>query len=163
MITSLWIGVLAVIFHVLAYLLILRVPLKTGYLNRQIIQGAMIYLIAITVCLAMVYGFSFWQFSAVYYFGCVVYFFITSVIYTSVSVKTLYLLINQSNQSLPSDDIYRRCILSSFEERAELFVKDGLSENVGNLYVITQVGRTNVQWLRWIRKLFGVETTGFYS
>jgi len=160
---SLWIGVYAIIFHILAYLLIIRIPIKIGNLTRQIIQGALIYLFVIPVCFVLVDDFLFWQFSAVYYFGCVAYFFITSTVYTSLSVKTLNLLIEQPNRTLSSREIFRYCILSPFEERAEIFVKDGLAEKSQNLFQITPAGRTSVKRLRWIRNLLGVDTVGFYS
>ncbi len=163
MTASLWIGIFAVIFHVLVYLLVIRIPLKIGNLQRQLVQGAVIYFVAVGICSLMVNDFSFWHFSAVYYFGCVAYFFTTSVVFTSLSVKTLNMLINRPDQSLPSDEIYQECILSPFEERAEMFINNGAAEKVDNLYNITPAGRRYVERLRSIRKLLGVETTGFYS
>lgn len=160
---SIVLGIASVVTHSIIYLAVIRIPLKIGFLTRQLLLGCGVYLVSLQLCSIAVEGLSFWRFSASYYFGSVAYFFLTSGLYTSISARILWMLSESDEMILSASTIINACVVAPFVERADQMTQNGLAAQKNGLYFITPAGKQLVNRILWLRKLFGVNTTGFYS
>jgi len=59
--------------------------------------------------------------------------------------------------------VYQECIVKQFSNRIDFMAKSGMVNHSEAGYTISEVGKATVQRIQTIKKIFKLETTGYYS
>ncbi|HEX2996547.1 MAG TPA: hypothetical protein VHP14_17105 [Anaerolineales bacterium] len=157
------IGFLGFVIFLIAFLVILRQPVKTGWFLLEVWTGFIVHIVCSIFGFLLVEGFSYWYQTSLYAFLWFCFFFVSSIYSASVSVGIISYLYKQPNRTASLLDVYQNCIVRVFEERAEFLIATHQVQKADQGYMITPAGRKTVDQLRKINKLLGMESRGFYS
>jgi hypothetical protein len=160
---SFLVGFVAFILFVALIILLLRLRLSLGWLYTEILAGITVHIISSIAGFILVQEFSYWYYASLFAFLWFCFFFVTSIYSVSVSVGVIKYLYKEPNYLSSQEDVYQKCIVSSFSERAEFLVKNKLVQKRGMGYLITASGRKTVHYLQLAQKILGMESYGFYT
>lgn len=107
-------------------------------------------------------GAYYWQSAAIFAFGVMMYVFIFSAAYKSISLRAVVLLAESKDVSVTTTEIMDKLVVKSFHDRIDVLLNSGLvaRDNVG--YSITGRGWLVVNRIVGLRNFFGARSNGLY-
>ena len=130
---------------------------------RHAIVSLTVHAASIGSAIACGAQFTYWHGAAFYWFCVIVFLFVYSAVYKSVSLRVLLRLSQPNGNSVTFDEISRQLIRPRFEERATILVEAGHVEFRQGHFEVTEKGRGMAARFRRVRRLLGIENAGLYS
>jgi hypothetical protein len=160
---SFLVGMVGFVIFALLFIALHHLRLETGWFTLMILTGLGVHLITTTVGYLWIQSFSYWYSASVFAFLWFCFFFGCSIYSVSVSLGIISYLYQQPGKTAPLSKLYEQCILASFRERAEFLIATGQAQKVERSYIATPAGRQTVRRVRWVQKVLGLKSYGFYS
>ncbi len=160
---SFLVGMAGFLFFALLFIALQQLRLPIGWFALIIITGLGVHLLSTVAGTIWLKSFSYWYSASVYAFLWFCFFFICSIYSVSVSLGIIHYLYGQPGKTAPLSKIYKQCILASFRERAEFLIATGQAQKVERGYIATPAGIQTVRRVRWVQKVLGLKSYGFYS
>lgn len=157
------IGAMGFVVYALLFMFLLRSRLRLGWFLLELVLGVLVHTLTSALGVFWITGFSYWYNLSLYAFFWFCFFFVSSIYSVSVTLGIIRYLYDKPNHSASLEEIYKYCIEAPFKERAEFLVNTGQAQKMGPCYVSTTAGKQTVQRMRWINKMLGMESSGFYS
>jgi hypothetical protein len=158
------IGLASFIVYVFLFLAALRFKgLRLGWLTLEIVTGLGVHAVATLLGFQVVQNFNYWYSAALFGFLWFCFFFVTGIFFVSISVGMIYHLYQKPDHSATTAELYQVCITRPFVERAQFLVDSGQAETVGSGFQITPAGKRNSVRIQRVRKILGLDVSGFYS
>ena len=107
-------------------------------------------------------GAYYWQSAAIFAFGVMIYVFIFSAAYKSISLRAVILLAESKDASVTVTEIMEKLVVRSFHERIDVLRNAGLVTKGQMGFSITDRGRRTANRIVALRKLFGARSNGLY-
>jgi hypothetical protein len=156
-------GLLAFTGYIAAYLVILRLRLKIGWLYLQIVVGGVIHIASTLLYAFLLEGFLYWYALGIFAVGWLCFFVLSIAVYVSISANILRKIYKSPKHAMTIKRIYEICGKQPFKERAEFLVGTGQVEQGKAGYQITSTGERNVKIVRMMRRILGLDGSGIYS
>jgi hypothetical protein len=156
-------GLVAFVFYVTVFLVIMRFRPGTGWFSLQVAAASIIHILSSMLFSYFLKGFLYWYALGVFSVGWFCFFTFSTAIYVSISARILRTIYKYPGQSLPLEDVFRVCVSEPFRERAEFLVGSGLAQKGEIGYKITDAGVKNALLVLSLRRLFGMEEAGLYA
>jgi len=156
-------GLIAFIFYVLIFLVLMRFQLKVDWFVLQLVIGSLIHIISSAFFYFAIKGFLYWYALGIFSFSWLVFFTLCTAIYVSISANILRTINIQPQHALSIDEIFNYCIRNPFEIRAEFLVFSKLAQKGKVGYRITTSGNKNARVIQAMRRLLGMEGSGLYT
>lgn len=157
-------GLLAFIFYVIAFLILMRFRGGLSWLHLEFLVGLGTHVLSSIVFFYMIPGFLYWYALGVFSVAWVAFFVFSTAIYVSISALILRTIDEQPNRSKSIDDIYNECIKKPFQFRASFFIQTGLIELCDDKYQVTDKGRKAAEKILSLREFLGMqEGCGLYD
>jgi hypothetical protein len=160
---SYFVGMAGFLFFTLLFIALQQYHMPIGWFALIIITGLGVHLLSTAAGFLWMRSFSYWYSTSVYAFLWFCFFFGCSIYSVSVSLGIIQTLYGQQGKTAPLSRIYEQCILASFHERAEFLIATGQAQKVEQGYIATPAGLQTVQHVRWVQKVLGLKSYGFYS
>jgi hypothetical protein len=160
---SFLIGAAGFVVYTLLFIVLLRLRFRLGWFLLELVLGLMVHVLTSILGAIWIPGFSYWYNLSLYAFLWFCFFFVTSIYSVSVTVGIIHYLYNRPDHSASLGEIYEYCILIPFKERAGFIVSIGQAQKTDQGYVSTPAGKLTVRRIRWINKILGMESKGFYT
>jgi hypothetical protein len=157
------VGMAGFVFFALLFIVLLHLRLPIGWFTLMIITGLGVHLISTAAGTIWVRSFSYWYSTSIYAFLWFCFFFGCSIYSVSVSLGIISFLYKQPGKTAPLSELYEQCIQASFRERAEFLIATGQAQKVKRGYIATPAGIQTVRRVRWVQKVLGLKSYGFYS
>lgn len=157
------VGMAGFVLFALLFIAVQRLRLPIGWFTLMIITGLGVHLFSTAAGYIWIQAFSYWYSASVFAFLWFCFFFGCSIYSVSVSLGIIHYLYEQPGKTAPLSKIYEQVILASFRDRAEFLLNTGQAQKVEQDYIATPAGLQTVRRVRWIQKVFGLKSYGFYS
>lgn len=108
-------------------------------------------------------GRPFWIAVSVLYGGAVVFLFLFSAVYKSISLEVLCALNDARQHGLAIAVIAQKFVLPRFVERVELLIDHGLVLSTKDGYSLTERGQRAARQLRAVQRFAGIKQSGLYG
>lgn len=159
---SFLIGFASLLAHVIFVPILIRLMPKMGPITIHIFSGVCVHLLTILICMIGFIDVQYWPFTATYWLGFMVYWYIFGSFYTSMTLKTLRKLNANPSKSLKRNVIFETCFENTFLERVISLDSLGLAKIKESTMIITEKGKKIAQTIRLLNKIFGIESSGLY-
>lgn len=160
---SYFIGFLGFVIFLVILLVFLHRSRKTGWFLLEIWIGLIVHILCSIAGFLLVDEFSYWYQASLYAFLWFCFFFVSSTYSTSVSAGIISYLYKQPNHTASVSDVYQNCVIQVFKERVEFLIATKQVQKTNQGYMITPTGKRVADRLQSIKKIFGMESQGFYS
>jgi hypothetical protein len=157
------IGLVAFIFYIVVFLVLMRLRLRIGWVALQAAAAVLIHILSSILAFNMVNGFLYWHALGVFSVCWFCFFTLSTAVYVSISARILRTINRQPDLSISVDEIFRVCIRRPFQERAEFLAASGQAQKGDFGYKITEAGDRNARRLKAMRDFLGMEGSGLYS
>jgi hypothetical protein len=162
---ALEVGLLALAGHVvLTTILVRSLFYRSPVLLHVVSAAAMVVVLA--VILPVLFGRDarpFWIAVSALYGGAVVFLFLFSAVYKSISLEVLCALNLAPQHRLTLDAITEKLVLPRFVERIDLLISSGLVLRTNDGYFLTERGRRAARQLRGVQRFAGITQSGLYG
>jgi len=158
---SLLIASISIFVHSILVLLALH-NFKFSPMLIHATSAALVHLLASAAIALGICESSYWHMAAFFWFGVMVYLFIYSAFYKSVSLRLLSVLALQPEGRMTREGLYRTVIPGGFDGRIGILLSAGYVEEKGDKFMVTPSGLKLAMKLEKMRKVFSIEKCGIY-
>lgn len=161
-IISALIGSVLIKFHITLVICLVRKIISNKFSPISIHVISAICTLSILFILVMTQiGFNFWLAFSIVIFGICACLFVFGAVYKSLSIR--FLLITNREGKQASFDLLDTLVTNvSFSERTKILCDMGLAIKENEGFQISKKGMHVANRIVWVRKLFGIKTTGLY-
>jgi hypothetical protein len=160
---SFLVGAIGFVVYACLFIFLLRLRLRIGWLLLELVLGLIVHVLTSALGVLFITGFSYWYNLSLFAFLWFCLFFVSSIYSVSVTVGIIRYLYNAPDHSASVEEIHKYCIEAPFIERAKFLVNSGQAQKMDQYYLSTTTGKQAVQRIRWINKILGMESKGFYT
>lgn len=150
---------------VIAHVILVLIALHTSRLSPMLIHfssAVFVHFIASAIVFSRVWESSYWHMAAFFWFGVMIYLFIYSAFYKSVSLRLLGVITMKPNGRMLKEQLYQEVIPKGFDGRIDILLSAGLVEGKEGNFNITPAGMRIASNLERVRRVFSIENSGIY-
>jgi hypothetical protein len=161
--TGMIVGLGCFILHVVATLVWLRRPGRPSPVARHAVSALGTHLFGVFLAAWLAPPFSYWSAAAVSGFGAIVWLFVFSAVYKSVSLRILRELARSQGRTLALAAITDQYVLPEFESRVAVLLQMRCVRATANGYEVTRKGTDIASRIAVFQWLFGITASGLYA
>jgi hypothetical protein len=161
--TGLIVGLGCFVFHVAVSLVWLRWPGRPSPVSRHAASALVTHGLVVILAAWWVGPYEYWPAAAVSGFGAVVWLFVYSAVYKSVSLRILGEIIRSPGHALSLATITEQCVRPEFENRALVLVRMGCARESDRGYEVTRKGTDVASRIAVVQWVCGIVTSGLYG
>jgi len=161
--TGLVVGLGCFGLHVATTLVWLRRSGWTAPVARHAASALSTHVLGVLVAAWWIGPFAYWSAAAVSGFGAVIWLFLFSAVYKSVSLRILRELHRLPNHALPLATITVEYVRPEFEHRIRVLMRMGCARETDRGYEVTRKGIDTASRIAVVQWVFGIATSGLYG
>jgi hypothetical protein len=159
-------SILAVSFalagHIISVIAVLHLRSGHSPILLHLTSALVWHVLQIMMLITWNVGDYYWQSTAFFAFGVMVYVFIFSAAYKSISLRAVMLLADSKDSSVTLTEIMEKLVLKSFYDRIDVLLSAGLVVKDQSGFSITAHGRSAANRIVALRNFFGARSNGLY-
>ena len=159
-------SLLAIVFaltgHFVSVIAVLHLRSGSSPILLHLTSAVVWHVLQILLLISWNVGIYYWQSASIFAFGVMMYVFIFSAAYKSISLRAVVLLADSESASVTVSEIMDRLVVKSFHDRIDVLLNAGLVTKAHKGFSITGQGRRTANRIIALRNFFGARSNGLY-